>query len=275
MPLKESSIIKPTSVDPSRPVRRAGRRSHRRGRPSHRRGRRSHPRPGRRSRTQRCAPPEAATPPKLPGATKVHAPAKPPSTPPVSREDYARASEKEYRRLEAEKARSGAKARAQLFADIADDAFERGDMPTAAQHYRLAIQVHVDSQWFERLQIARSAVAHTAAAKRAREAEAILDWKCAAESWDEAYTAKPDASCAERLAHALLQTRGDVRRAVALAQQATLDEPHSADIRVTLAEALLVAGLVTRARTEVNRVLERAPDHERAKAIATRVRKAQ
>ena len=200
--------------------------------------------------------------------------AKAPSAPPISREDYARASDAAYRRIESEKANKAAKARAQVFADLAQAAFQRGDMASASQHYQLAIQVHVDPVWLQQLQVARAAVDHAEAAKRGREAEAMLDWNAAVESWEAAYGARPTALAAERLANALLQSRLDVRRAVTLAQQASLDEPKDLDVRVTLAEALLVAGLVTRARTEINRVLESAPTHERAKAIATRVRKA-
>jgi tetratricopeptide (TPR) repeat protein len=203
-------------------------------------------------------------------------PPKVPSTPPISPQEYERASAEAYRRIGEEKAKVAAKARAQIFVDVARTAHGRGDSLAAVQHYRLALQVFDDPAVSGALLEAEGAAAHFAAeraSKHAREAEKAGDWSKAAAQWKVAYDVRPNATVAERCANALVQSAGDFRRAVNLAQEAALAEPDRADIRSTLAEALLGAGLLTRARAEVNRALALAPQDPRAKNLLARIKR--
>jgi len=212
----------------------------------------------------------------MPAPSSKRAPKARSAPPQISLEAYTLASEQAYRRIGTEKAKVAAKARAQIFLDVARSAQERGDPATAAQHYRLALQLFDDpaiAVACKEMEVAAANFAHDTASKQAREAEKASDWSNAARHWKVAHDARPGPVVAERLAHALVRSGGDLRRAVSLAQDALLEEPDRLDIRLTLAEALLAAGLVKRARAEVDRALERAPRDSRPKDLLARIKR--
>ncbi len=79
---------------------------------------------------------------------------------------------------------------------------------------------------------------------------------------------RPEAALAERAAHAIRMSEGDLHRAAALAEQAVAMSPRSGAYRVTLGEIYLAANLVTRASAEIARALELAPNDPRALELA-------
>ncbi len=191
----------------------------------------------------------------------------------MSSEEYARATAEAFKKIETEKANAAARTRARVFVDMARAAEASGDVVTASQHYEIAQRVFDDPELSGSFQAAREAAAHELAVRRAREAERKGDWEKAVLLWNTAHGTRPSATTAERLSSALLRGGGDVRRAVTLAQEAALAEPNRVDIRVTLAEALFVAGLMKRARTELDRALERAPQDPRANELSAKIGK--
>ncbi|MBI5537336.1 MAG: hypothetical protein HY898_31730 [Deltaproteobacteria bacterium] len=192
----------------------------------------------------------------------------------MSPEVYARVSEQAFLRDRADKARSEGRARAKPFVEAAREAQAQGDLVSAAQHYRLALQICEDPEVRRALlgidQQARD-IAYQSALRQAVEAERAARWGIAASKYAAAHAAQPEPRLAERIANALLKQGVELRRAVGLAEEAVIAEPGQVEFRCTLAEACLAAGLHARAAGEISRALALSPDDRRAKEIEARV----
>ncbi len=178
------------------------------------------------------------------------------------------------RKLRAEAALAAGRKRAQVFVDAARSAEKSGGIVAAAQNYRLALQACDDPEIRSALgKIAERArtVQLETSVKQAREYEGAERWAEASVKWLAAYECTPEPWIAERIANALTRHGSDLRRAVHFAEQAVLKEPTCAAYRVTLAEAFLAAGLMTRASGEAARALAIEPGNAQAKDLVSRL----
>lgn len=164
-----------------------------------------------------------------------------------------------------------------VFVLAAEEALQRDDPVTAANHYRLAVQNSDDPALRAALASAdaraRKRVSDTSLAA-ARTAEQAGRWGEAATKYAKAYEAQPQASVAERAANAMRLACHDLGEATRLAEQAVLAEPLVAGHRVTLAEVYIEVGMLARAKDEAERAVQLAPADGRASALAKRLAKA-
>lgn len=144
-----------------------------------------------------------------------------------------------------------------------------GDLITASNRMRLAakldprLQVEAD----ELTRRAHGAMAD-AYVKQARFEESEERWVAAAISWVKAHEGKPqDPAIAERAANALRLAKGDLRKAVHLAEMAARMRANDAGYRFTLGEVYCEAGLLKRARSELDVALRIDPQNPRARAL--------
>jgi DnaJ domain/Tetratricopeptide repeat len=216
-------------------------------------------------------PPPAALPPAAASARALPprrifppAPAPPPPPPKPPSPDEA------LRRLYASAKQGEAQRRIEIFLSAADEAMKKGDVVTAANNYRLALQNTEDPAVRTKLEaiegLAKSRH-YDQSLNRARAAEKAERWGDAATYFAKANSARPEAPLAERAAFALRMSGGDLHRAAELAQQAIALDPKNAGYRVTLGEIYLEAKLFTRAAGEAARALEIAPHDRRAKEL--------
>ena len=108
---------------------------------------------------------------------------------------------------------------------------------------------------------------------KARGAERAERWEEAADHYIRANDARKDGSVAERAANALRLAKGDLRQALALAEQAVAENGKNAEYRVTLSEVLVASNLLVRAKEEAEEALTLAPSHPRAKALVATLKK--
>lgn len=145
----------------------------------------------------------------------------------------------------------------------------KGDLVMASTRARLAAKM--DARFLpEAEDLTRRA--HAAMAdgyvKQARFEESEERWGAAAISWVKASEGKPnDPQIAERAANALRLAKGDLHRAVRLAELAARMRANDAAFRLTLAEVYTDAGLLKRARTELDHALRLDPREPRAKSL--------
>lgn len=150
-----------------------------------------------------------------------------------------------------------------------------GDLITASTRARLAAKM--DPRYAtEAEELTRKAHAAMADAyvKQAKFEELEERWVAAAISWVKAYEGKPaDPAIAERAANALRLAKGDLHRAVHLAELATRMRANDAGYRLTLAEVYFEAGLMKRARSELDVALRINPQDPRAKTLHDELRR--
>jgi tetratricopeptide (TPR) repeat protein len=161
--------------------------------------------------------------------------------------------------------------RVALFLAAADEALRRDDLVTAAQQYRLALQNSDDPVVRAKLDAIEEASrerVHARHVSRAQSAEKSERWAEAGTYYALAHEVRPEPSTADRAARAILNARGDLKRAAELADQAVRAAPECATYRVTLGEICLASGQPQRAVTEAERALSLAPGHLRAQALA-------
>jgi hypothetical protein len=163
-----------------------------------------------------------------------------------------------------------------VFLQAAEEAMKLDDVVTAANNYRLALQID-DDPWIRDRLAAVDGLAkgrrRERSIARARIAEREERWADAATHFSLAHDAVPDAPTAERAAHSLRKSQGDLHRAAALAEYAVSQQPNNAGYRVTLAEIYVAANLPDRARAESVRAVELAPDDERAARLVAALKK--
>jgi curved DNA-binding protein CbpA len=148
-------------------------------------------------------------------------------------------------------------------------AANNGDLITASTRARLAAKL--DPRFAtEAEELTRRAHAAMAEAyvKQARFEELEERWVAAAISWNKAHEGKPnDPVIAERAANALRLAKGDLHKAVRLAEMAARMRANDAAFRITLAEVYADAGLLKRARSELDVALRINPQEERGRAL--------
>jgi tetratricopeptide (TPR) repeat protein len=170
----------------------------------------------------------------------------------------------------------GVQARVELFLLGAEEALKVDDAIGAANNYRLALQLREDPYVRAKLdgvdEVARKR-RFERSITRARAAERDERWADAAENLARAHEARPDASLADRAAHALRVGRGDLVRAAALAEQAVSLDPSNGAYQSTLGEIYLEANLLARAEAAAGAALELAPGDARAKQLAALIAK--
>jgi tetratricopeptide (TPR) repeat protein len=147
----------------------------------------------------------------------------------------------------------------------------RDDLVTAAHQYRLALQNTDDPMIRAKLGAIEAASRerlHARHVSRAHAAEKAERWEEAATYYALANEMCPEPTMADRAARAILMARGNVGRAIDLADQAVRAVPSSVAYRVTLGQACLAAGLPQRAASEAKHALSLEPGNALAKALA-------
>lgn len=168
-------------------------------------------------------------------------------------------------------------ARVDLFVSAAEAALKANDVVSAANNYRLALQDRDDPILrfkLEELDSKSKTLRYERSALRARAAEKEQRWSEAASLYASAHEARPDAAMAERAAHALRLSHGDLQRAMTLAERAVTMAPQNLEYRLTLAEVCLAANKTERAGEESKYLVDRFPKDARVKDLATRIAKA-
>jgi tetratricopeptide (TPR) repeat protein len=164
----------------------------------------------------------------------------------------------------------------ETFVRAAEEAVKVEDFIGAANNYKLALQIDEDPSIRERLtgvEVHAKAGRREKALVRARAAEREQRWGDAAMHFSQAHDAVPEAPIAERAAHSIRMSNGDLRRAAALAEFAVSQDPKNAAYRVTLGEVYHAANLPKRAAAESAKALELAPSDARATQLAAAVKK--
>lgn len=208
-------------------------------------------------------PPAGAWPRRLLALSSDRTPPAPDRTPP--------SPDEALRRMYASAKQGQVQRRVDIFLGAADEALRKDDVIAAANNYRLALQNTENPEVRKKLEAIEALAKsrhYEQSITRARAAEKAERWVDAATYFAKANAARPEASSAERAAHALRLSGGDLHRAAELAQQAILADPKNAGYHVTLGEIFLAAKLFTRAAGEATRALEIAPKDERAKRLA-------
>ena len=223
-------------------------------------------------------PPTRAPTPRPPPAPRPIIP--PPVTPaPVSdttKKLAATVVDGSLRRVYAAAQRSEAQKRVAVFVRAAEEAMKVDDVIGAANNYRLALQNGDDPELRAKLEdvddLAKKRRFELSMG-RARSAERDRKWAEAAFEFSRAHDARPGPEAAERAAHALRMSEGDLQRAASLAELAVAKEPKNAGYRVTLGEIHLAANALERAAAEADGALALAPNDPRAKQLAAAVKK--
>lgn len=148
-------------------------------------------------------------------------------------------------------------------------AASEGDWVTASTRMRLAAKLDKSLEVeAERLAARAHQIMADAYVKQARYEELQGAWVSAAISWSKAAEGLPhDPHVAERAANALRQAHGDLHKAVRLAESAVRLAPNDPMMRLTLVEVYLDAGLLRRARAELDAVLRALPREPRALSL--------
>lgn len=151
----------------------------------------------------------------------------------------------------------------------ARNAATNGDFVTAATRMRLAAKLDPSLvPEADRLAARANQVMADAYVKQARYEEVQQQWVAAAISWAKAAEGLPnDPQVLERAANALRLARGDLHKAVHLAESAVRLAPNDPQFRLTLVEVYLDAGLLRRARAELDPVLRVLPHDARARQL--------
>lgn len=156
----------------------------------------------------------------------------------------------------------------------ARSAANAGDLAAASTRARLAAKIDprfaAEADELTRRAQAAMADGYT---KQARFEESEERWVAAALSWSKANAGKPnDPVIAERAANALRLAKGDLHKAVRLAELAARMRANDIGFRLTLGEVYADAGLLKRARSELDVALRLDPRDERARKLHDELR---
>jgi curved DNA-binding protein CbpA len=157
--------------------------------------------------------------------------------------------------------------------NAARNAMSLGDLASASNKMRLAAKIDPrNTAEAEALSKRVYAAMADGYEKQARYEESQERWIDAALSWSKAFEGKPEqASYAERAANALRRGGGDLHKAASLAESAVRAKPEDARAHATLAAIYLEAGLVRRAKSEIDTALKLAPDDAEARDLARQI----
>ena len=161
--------------------------------------------------------------------------------------------------------------RVDLLVQAAEEALKNDDVTTAATNYRLALEHRDDPALRKKLDLV-DGLARTQRFEKnvalGRAAERIQRFADAAIYFARAHDAKPDAAAAERAAHHLCTSGGDLERATALAERAVQLDPKTVGHHLTLAEIHLAANRIAEAEKACTAASELAPKDARPKDLA-------
>jgi tetratricopeptide (TPR) repeat protein len=234
---------------------------------------------------KQSAPPKQSVSPKPSMRPKRATSGRPPAStppvvvmplPPLPVVEHVPISEDSRRRLNAAAQRLGIQRRVELFVQAAEEAMKVDDVISAANNYRLALEVSEDAFIRRKLEevdeLAKTRRRELSLA-RARAAERDKRWSDAALHYGKANDARPAAPLAERAAHALWMSNGDLDVAIRLGKSAVAMDPNNAAYRVTLAEIYVASDDVEHAAEHVDEALELDRGNARAKELSALVRK--
>lgn len=148
----------------------------------------------------------------------------------------------------------------------------------AANNYRLALDTSDDPfirQKLEDIDELAKTRRREMSLNRARAAERDKRWTDAALHYGKANDARPAAPLAERAAHALWMSNGDLDAATVLDRSAISMDRNNAGYRVTLAEIHVANDAFAEAAEELEEALALDGGHKRARELASIVRKKQ
>jgi len=199
----------------------------------------------------------------------------PPTAPPPPQDPRA-ATDALKRRYE-DNVEGAKRAQSQKFIEQAESALKANDLVSAANNYRLAIRYTddpaVSAAYEETNRKARDLMAE-AYLKQARYEEGAQKWREAAISYAKAHDGRPDdPNICERVAETLRREGRDLHRAARFAEMAVQKNPNDGAFRVTLGHVYLDAGLVLRARSELEQATRLAPADNKAKTLLAQARK--
>ena len=211
--------------------------------------------------------PRVASPPKPP-----------PKLAPINPPTPAEAVDALKRRYE-DKISAARASQAQKYADIGAAERAKNDMVAAANAYRVAVSFAPDDAElkgaFEETARAADVILSEGYLRQAHYEERSEHWAEAAKSWARVARTRPDdATAHERAAHCLVKADGNLHEAAALAQRASILEPRTAKMRLTLANVYLAAGLTLNARRELEAAAQIAPDDDTIQQLLRRIAKA-
>jgi curved DNA-binding protein CbpA len=196
----------------------------------------------------------------------------------VLQENAARAAEALQRRRDT----AVADARRQQLGrhmDTGRAALDRSDFAAAANAYRIALALapddpQVQATCNDAMRLAAAALSE-GYLKQATYEEGQSRWADAALSYSKVCAGQPENVRAhERVAHAILMSDGNVRRAVEYARKAVELSPGKAELRITLARAYAAAGLEKSAQGELDRARDLASGDAKTLALIAQVRTA-
>ncbi|MGO8992673.1 MAG: DnaJ domain-containing protein [Polyangiaceae bacterium] len=177
-----------------------------------------------------------------------------------------------------EKVSAARTSQARKYTKAGTDAIAKGEMVTAAQSLRVAIEFDPDNAElktaYENAQAAADAILVEQYLKQAEYEERSERWADAGRSWSRvARTRASDAKAHDRAAHCTLKADGNLHEAAAMGQRAVQLEPKNPAFRRTLANVYLAAGLSLNAKRELEAALQLAPDDANTTALLKRIAK--
>jgi tetratricopeptide (TPR) repeat protein len=140
----------------------------------------------------------------------------------------------------------------------------KGNLDEAASQYREAMSHSSDPSIraaYDDVSTRARQQAAEAYLGAARDHEAQKSWPEAAAAYAKVFAFAPSADVAHRAANAYRRGGGDPRRAAHFGEEAVKLEPHKAIYRLTLALIYVEAGLMLRARGELDRAQALEPTH--------------
>ncbi|GAC1352320.1 MAG: hypothetical protein NVSMB1_14030 [Polyangiales bacterium] len=171
----------------------------------------------------------------------------------------------------------GRQTQARKFIETAETALAKKDLLSAANNYRLALKYTDDpaiQQAYEDTnRQARDSMAD-AYLKQGKYEESQGKWREAGISYGKASEGRPDNPEVALLAAEALRREGrDLHQAARYAEAAVQKNPNNAAFRVTLGHVYLDAGLILRARSEIEQAAKLDPTDSRAKELLAQIRK--
>ncbi len=165
----------------------------------------------------------------------------------------------------------------QRYVDAAREAERDGDHTGASNAYRLALSLDPENAEVIRGLDASSGRASSSVAaahlKKADEEYRVGHWAEAAHFFVRAAAGMPDdAGVHHRAAVSILRAAGDLAVAIDLGRKALMLAPQDLEVRTSLVEIYLAAGLLVAARGEIARVRALDPAHPKLRELTERAR---
>jgi tetratricopeptide (TPR) repeat protein len=153
---------------------------------------------------------------------------------------------------------------AQKYIGHGDAALAANDPVAAANAFRVALGLMPGDAELERraqeAQTKADVILSETYIRQARYEEKNGQWSEAARSWGRVCKTRPGSALAhERAANALVQSKGDLHEAARAAERACELAPEDPGFRITLATVFEAAGLPLKARKELERAAQFAP----------------